>query len=57
MPKNELFVSGPGGKLHVYDSGSGGRAIIFIPSLGGTIRQWNAQIDQLAGKQASSRCS
>jgi pimeloyl-ACP methyl ester carboxylesterase len=41
----DIYVNGPAGKLHVNDGGAGAIAIVFIPSLGGTLRQWQAQVD------------
>src|SRR5262249_12118544 len=42
------MIDGPAGALHVSDGGSGQRLpVLFIPSLGGTIAQWAAQLDHL----------
>jgi len=44
----DLTVDGPAGVLHVSDGGSGQRVpVLFIPSLGGTIGQWAAQLDHV----------
>jgi pimeloyl-ACP methyl ester carboxylesterase len=47
-PIADLTIDGPAGALHATDGGAGGGpAVVFIPSLAGTIRQWSAQLDHI----------
>jgi pimeloyl-ACP methyl ester carboxylesterase len=42
------MVDGPSGRLHVDVRGSGGLAVVLIPSLAGSVRQWEPQLAHLA---------
>jgi pimeloyl-ACP methyl ester carboxylesterase len=42
-----VFVDGPAGRLHAVDGGAGEPAIVLLPSLAGTARQWQNQADHL----------
>ena len=44
-------IKGPVGNLHVDVRGRGGVPVIFLPSLGGTTRQWEPQLAHLATRR------
>jgi pimeloyl-ACP methyl ester carboxylesterase len=44
---HDSYLKGPAGRLHLEDGGAGGLPVVFIPSLAGTIRQWQSQADHL----------
>lgn len=48
-----LELEGPAGSIHVDDGGSGGTAIVFVPSFGGNTTHWAAQLDHF---RTSRRC-
>ena len=50
LKDHDLYVSGTAGRLHVNDSAGRNVPVIFVPSLGGTDRQWQAQADHLHGR-------
>jgi len=40
-------MTGPAGRLHVNDGGSGGVPVVFVHSFAGSSQQWRAQLDHL----------
>ncbi len=46
-PSTPLEVAGPAGRLYAEDGGSGGIPVVFVHGLGGSLRQWDAQLAHL----------
>ena len=42
-----MQMTGPAGRLHVDDGGSGGVPVVFVHSFAGSGQQWRAQLDHL----------
>lgn len=48
MSGTAAVVNGPAGRLNVVEHGAGGVPVLFIHSLAGNARQWQAQVDHAA---------
>src|SRR5687768_7830000 len=47
------FIKGPAGRLHIDVRGAGGLPVVFVPSLAGNTRQWEAQLAHFGSTRQS----